>query len=243
MIDIKRIKDFLLSFIFTKRCRYCNSLCDITNQVCDSCADNLALVEGEICYNCGLEKTLCDKKERKHFYESVCAPYYYDGAPKLAVIHLKHRNTDRILSSLSEDMAECVKKHYKGLDFDACTFVPMHTDDEKKRGYNQAQLMAEKLSEILDIPCYPLLKKDFKTQSQHKLPQMMRSGNLLGTISYNANCNFNAKNTRILLCDDIKTTGATLDECAKTLLFQGCAEVRCITACVGKRNKKQKSED
>ena len=139
-------------------------------------------------------------------------------------------------------MVACVKKHYKALDFDACTYVPMHKDDEKKRGYNQAQLMAQIIADELSIPCLTLLNKDFKTSSQHSLPQMMRSGNLLGTISFKEVSDFNIEGTRILLCDDIKTTGATLDECTKTLLFQGCAEVRCITACVGKKRVKAFTE-
>jgi predicted amidophosphoribosyltransferase len=116
----------------------------------------------------------------------------------------------------------------------------MHPDDEKKRGYNQAQLLAEKIAENMGIPCLPLLRKDFKTQSQHNLPQMKRSGNLLGAISFNTGCNTEITGARILLCDDIKTTGSTLDECTKTLLFEDCAEVRCVTACVSYNNAKRK---
>lgn len=235
MIDFRRIKDFILSVIFTKRCRYCNGICNITDEICEKCADSLYAIEGEICYNCGCEKLLCDGRERKHFYESICAPYYYDGAPKVAVLHLKYHPTERVLSALSVDMAGCVRKHYKELDFDMCTYVPMHIDDEKARGYNQAKIMAEKIAEELNIPCYPLLQKDYKTKSQHNLPRQLRSGNLLGAISFNKECGVSIENARILLCDDIKTTGATLDECTKTLLFKNCAEVRCVTVCIGKR--------
>lgn len=239
-MDFKKFKDYILSILFTKRCRFCNNICNITDEICSSCQEDMHAIEGDICYNCGLSKLLCDGKEKKHFYESVCAPYYYEGAAKLAVVHLKHKSTERILSSMCDDMIACIKTHYKNLDFDACTYVPMHPDDEKARGYNQAKLMAEKIAEALEIPCYELLKKDYKTKSQHILPQMMRSGNLLGSISFNEGWGFDIENTRILLCDDIKTTGATLDECTKTLLFEECAEVRCITACIGYSRAKRK---
>ncbi len=231
-MNFKKTKDYILSFIFTKRCRFCNRICNITDEICENCLEDIHSVEGEICFNCGISKDLCRKNERKHFYESVCAPYYYEGAAKLSVIHLKYQNTDRILQTLARDMIKTVKKHYGSLDFDACTYVPMHPEDEKKRGYNQAKLIAEIIAADMGVPCYCLLNKDYKTKSQHILPQMMRSGNLLGSISFNTACPINIENTRILLCDDIKTTGATLDECTKTLLFEGCAEVRCITACV-----------
>ena len=237
MIDFKKISDFILSFIFTKRCRYCNNLCNITDEICEKCADSIPSIDGEICFNCGIEKALCKKCEHKHFYESVCAPYYYEGAPKHSVIHLKYVATPRIVDSLSYDMVSCVKKHYENLDFDFCTYVPMHIDNVNERGFNQSKLLAERVSAELNIPCYELLIKDFKTSSQHRLPQIMRSGNVLGAISFNQASSVNIAGSRILLCDDIKTTGSTLDECAKVLLFEGCAEVRCVTACIGKKEK------
>lgn len=239
-MNIKNFSDIFLSFIFTKRCRFCNKICNVTDEICEDCDKDLHKVEGEICYNCGVSKLLCNGSEKKHFYESICAPYYYDGAAKISVIHLKYKATERILNPLAEDMYNCVNHHYNNLQFDYCTYVPMHPDDEKKRGYNQAQLLAEKIAENMGIPCLPLLRKDFKTQSQHNLPQMKRSGNLLGAISFNTDYNTEIKGTRILLCDDIKTTGSTLDECTKTLLFEDCAEVRCVSACVSYNNAKRK---
>lgn len=118
----------------------------------------------------------------------------------------------------------------------------MHPEDEKKRGFNQSRLLAEYIATELNVPCLALLKKDFKTKSQHQLPMMLRSGNILGTMSFNKDCNINVSDMRILLVDDIKTTGATLDECTKVLLFENCAEVRCITACVRKTQEKEKTE-
>lgn len=235
-MNFKAIKNTFLSFIFTKRCGFCNNVCDLRDEVCESCSEDIHIIDGKVCYNCGLSKVFCNGKEKKHYFESLCAPYYYEGAPKKAVIFLKSKPSETILNKLTDDMCACVKKHYTNLDFDCITYVPMHKADQKKRGYNQAQLLCEKLSEKLDVPCYPLLKKDFRTQSQHFSPQLKRSGNLLGAISFNNDCNIDIQNMRILLCDDIKTTGATLDECTKTLLFESCAEVRCITACISYNN-------
>ncbi len=236
-MDFKSIKNIILSFVFTKRCSFCNDVCDIRDEICKGCAEDIHTIDGEICFNCGCSKLLCNGKEKKHFYESLCAPFYYKGAAQKAVIALKHKNIDSIIEKLSEEMYQSVKKHYGNLDFDCCTYVPMHKDDIKNRGYNQAQLLCEKIAEKLEVPCYPLLKKDFKTKSQHTLPQIKRSGNLLGAISFNESGHIDIENMRILLCDDIKTTGATLDECTKTLLFENCAEVRCVTACISYKDE------
>ena len=105
--------DFLASCIFTKRCRFCNRVCDVRDEICSRCADDIHRIEGEICNNCGCNKTLFNHKERKHFFESICAPYYYEGAPQKAVIHLKHKINPNILTRLAEDMSECVKERYK----------------------------------------------------------------------------------------------------------------------------------
>ncbi len=229
--------DFLASCIFTKRCRFCNRVCDVRDEICSRCADDIHRIEGEICNNCGCNKTLFNHKERKHFFESICAPYYYEGAPQKAVIHLKHKINPNILTRLAEDMSECVKERYKELEFDYITYVPMHQSDIKQRGYNQAQALAEEISKNLSIPCYPLINKDYSTKSQHILRGVYRTGNLMGALSFNKKAGIDVSDTRILIVDDIKTTGATLDECAKALLYEGCAEVRCVTACIGTKNK------
>lgn len=231
-MTLKRIYDLALSFIFTKRCKYCNTVCDIRYDICPQCADSICETEGEICYNCGCSKELCTGKEKKHFYKSICAPFYYEGASQKAVLNLKKHNTPVIVQSLCADMLACFGKHYGELDFDCCTFVPIHRSDERAKRFNHSEQLALALAKELQIPCYPLLQKDFKTKTQHGLPQMLRSGNLLGAISFKENCSVDVTDMRILLIDDIKTTGATLDECTKTLLFEGCAEVRCLTACI-----------
>ncbi len=227
-----KLKDIILSLFFTNRCRLCNIVCDIRSELCESCDETLPEVKGEICYFCGVEKEKCSCKEKAMFYLSVCAPFYYESGPKKATVLLKYQANEQTLEFLSREMAKCVNKRYAGIDFDCITYVPAFKTDEIKRGYNQAELLAKGLGETLDIPVYPLLYKVYETEPQHTLSESERSGNLLGAFEINDNVDFSINNARILLCDDIKTTGATLNECAKTLLINGSAEIRCITACV-----------
>ena len=105
----------------------------------------------------------------------VCAPYYYAGAAKKAIKRLKYSDDTYIAETLAQDMAESFKKHYGEMDFDFCTFVPCHRRELRKREYNQAQLLAKNLSQMLDIPCKSLLKKTNYTKPQHTLSESMRS--------------------------------------------------------------------
>lgn len=231
-------KDFFLSLFFPKRCRFCEKVIDYRETVCEECKKNIPSITEDVCNKCGCEKFSCSCGKKATYYMSIYAPYYYSGAPREAVKRLKFHNGKHLADSLADDMADCFNKRYKELEFDFCTFVPAHKSTIKKRGYNQAKLLCKSLSEKTGIPFADLLKKDFKTPSQHTLNEATRKGNLLGAISLRPKMKESIRGARILLCDDIKTTGSTLDECAKTLLINGAEEVRCITLCVTKNDKK-----
>lgn len=239
---MKKIRDLIVTVFYTRRCRYCKTVIDVRENICSQCKDEIFRIEGDICFKCGFSEKECVCKKKSNLYARICAPYYYSGAAKKAIKRLKYKEDTYIVTSLAEDMAEAFKTHYGEMDFDFCTFVPAHKKNVKKRGYNQAQLLAEELSRILGIPCKRLLVKTAFTSPQHTLNESMRSGNLLGSIQLNHRYAEKIKDTRILLCDDIKTTGSTLNECAKTLMIHGAAEVDCITYCIAKNDKKRSSE-
>ena len=235
---MEKLKNFIKVIFYTRKCRYCKRVIDVRKTVCPQCENDIVRIEGDVCYRCGLQTSDCHCKKKAHHYLRICAPYYYSGAAKRAVIRLKYSKDVYIARPLAEDMADTVNKHYGEIDFDFCTFVPSHKKDVKRRGYNQAQLLANELGDILGIPCEELLIKTVITTPQHTLNESMRSGNLLGSIQTNPAFFEKIQNARILLCDDIKTTGSTLDECAKTLLICGAAEVDCVTVCIAKKTKK-----
>jgi ComF family protein len=232
-----KIIDFLISVFFTKQCKFCNTVIDIREDVCEKCKNNIVAIEGAICMKCGYKSSDCICGEKSKYYMSVCAPYYYEGGVKTAIKLLKFHNNKYMAKTLAKEMAKTVTERYGELDFDLCTFVPAHKKEQKQRGYNQAQLISQNLSRELGITYCQLLEKTFQTVPQHSLSQSMRSGNLLGAIALKGNCKFDIKDKRILICDDVKTTGSTLDECAKTLLVNGAAEVRCIAACIVKKSE------
>ena len=219
-----------IKLLYPQRCRYCNNVIDIRREICYTCENTLQRIEDNICKLCGADVNACHCGHKKHFYKYVCAPFYYEGAASRAIWRFKFHNATNLSKIFAEDMVRCFDNHYKGYDFDLCTFVPSAKDDFKKRGYNQAELLAKDFCEITSIRCEELLVKNFSTQSQRNLSSAERSGNLLGAIDLKDGVNVD--NMRILLIDDIKTTGATLNECAKTLLIGGAAEVFCLTVAI-----------
>jgi len=219
-----------IKLLYPQRCRYCNNVIDIRREMCHTCENTLQRIEGDICKLCGKSVADCDCGHKKHFYKCVCAPFYYEGAASRAIWFFKFRNVTKLSKPLAEDLAECFNRHYIGYDFDLCTFVPSAKADLKKRGFNQAELLARAFCEMTGLKCEELLIKNFSTESQHNLTGVERSGNLLGAIDLKDGVNI--ENMRILLIDDIKTTGSTLNECAKNLLIGGAAEVFCLTVAV-----------
>ncbi|OIN57175.1 ComF family protein [Arsenicibacter rosenii] len=111
--------------------------------------------------------------------------------------------------------------------------VPLHTSRLKQRGYNQADWIAEGLSEALHIPfSTDLLKRHAFQGSQTKKSKVERWENVRSVFSVAANNRLSGQ--RVILVDDVLTTGATLEACAHTLLEAGCSSVAVITLAVTK---------
>ncbi len=239
-MNLKKFKKYAVRFLFTQRCKYCGRVIDIRKESCELCENSIREIKGAICFKCGKEKKKCVCHGQIAFYEKLCAPYYYDGAIKTFIWRFKFRNKTYIANFLGEQMAKCVLTRFDGYDFDLITYVPTTKKHIKNRGYNQAELLAKKVSQIMDVPCEEILVKTYETAPQHTLPEMKRTGNILGVFDVQKESDIEFK--RILLCDDVKTTGATLNECAKTLLIGGAAEVFCVTAAITEKEQKEKQD-
>ena len=237
-MDKQELKEFLTAFLFPKRCRYCTCVIKHNEEICRKCEDNLHEISGEICFKCGCSKEDCVCKNHKSYYEAISAPFYYDGTASNSIKLLKFRKRTEVSDVLAEEMAKCYVNNLSEYSVDLVTFVPMHKKKQKDRGFNQSELLTRKMCDILNLPCQELLVKTDETEDQHFLDENLRKGNLLGIFSTVDEIDILDK--RILLCDDIKTTGATLDECAKTLLIAGASDVICLTCAITKKKTKNK---
>ena len=200
----------ILNFFMPRRCPFCGAMAD-KELLCEKC-----------------RKTLPFRGEHAVEAESFarCAsPLYYEGPVRQAILDFKFKRKMGSVSCFGMLMAQCAAEHFSG-EFDAITWVPVSKKRLKKRGFDQARYLTASL--CVDWHTEPLetLRKvvDNPAQSSIESPEERRA-NVLGVYEV---CG-DAAGKRVLLIDDICTTGATLSECARTLLSSGAAEVCAVT--------------
>ena len=218
-----------IKVLYPDRCAFCGAVIRPYGKVCAQCMENLPQIEKKICRNCGREKEYCNCRG-KHFEFSGCvAPFYYEGLAKKGILRIKFLKKPSGAKMLAEYAARTVRREYADIPFDLVTSVPLSRRELQRRGFNQSAVFAKALAAMLAIPYKETLEKPLDTRPQRSCTARERWGNVFGE--------FRVRETvageTILLADDIITTGATLNECAKMLRIAGAREVWCVTeACV-----------
>ena len=162
----------------------------------------------------------------------LTAPYYYDGVIRAELLALKFHGQTRFVKPLSKAMCHAVSRSFYGVSFDCVTFVPMTKADIRSRAFNQSALLAQSIAETFSIECSALLQKTKTTQQQHTLNLAKRLTNLDGAFTATDRLRPGAC---VLLVDDIKTTGTTLQRCCDALLAAGARDVYCVCAAVAQQ--------
>lgn len=234
------IIEYILSLFFPNRCIFCGEVIAPFDDVCSKCKKELPWINGEICHLCGSSKSDCYcKKRHSYFYDGIIAPLYYVGSVRDSIHDLKFHDERRNAKVFGSLMNKIMIKEYSGITFDYVTYIPMDKKHESKRGYNQGKLLAKRISQLSSITFGDnLIFKLYNTETQHKCSNMAeRFGNLLGV--YDVNPEYDVEGKTILLIDDVKTSGATLNECSKMLYLHGASAVYCLTAALGNKKVKE----
>jgi len=157
------------------------------------------------------------------WYNGLTAPFYYEGPARDAIARFKFRQRPKYAEFFAKAMASAVATRQYLPYIDAIVFVPLSTNALRRRGYNQSALLAERIGSLLRKPVLKTaLVKTADNLEQHKLNRTDRANNVLGVYRMGA-CP--VSDARLLLIDDISTTGATLNECAKVLRQAGAQSV------------------
>ena len=156
------------------------------------------------------------------------APLWYENGARKGLLHLKFRGDSAAAEPMGELIARCAAEHFSG-GFDTVTWVPVSRKRLRERGYDQAELLARAACRQWETQPEQLLRKTVDTQPQSTLADAAaRRANVLGV--YEPVKGARIEGRRILLVDDIHTTGATLEECIRVLKDAGAAEVVCVVA-------------
>ena len=225
---MKKLFDYLLWLIFPQRCAACNKLLKRGEHLCGMCEEKIERID-KICSACGNDKRNCICKWNVFHFRGATAVFNRGEISKQVINFYKFRGNSEIADFLAPLMANAVRKSFEDIAFDYITCVPMHPIKKFIKGFNHSELIARKISKELNIPFVKVLSKTNYKISQHESSFKERRKNVKNLfLSKEILCE------NILLVDDIKTSGATLDECARQLMFAGAENVYCVTALANK---------
>lgn len=206
--------DFMY-MLFPKHCPFCDAVIPPDCRTCASCAELEAL-----------EPFYFRTRFSPDFLPVACyTPYAYDGQVRSSILAFKFQGRKDYAGFYAQKMQE-VLEQYAVPPFDVLTAVPMTRGRKQERGYNQSEEIARKLSDLLQVPYRELLNKFRNNAVQHELPLEERRENVKNV--YELKRHEEIKGKRVLLLDDIMTSGATLGACCKILYEAGAQEVSCM---------------
>lgn len=221
--------------LFPERCVCCGEVIPPPQDICAGCNSVIPRVGEPVCPYCGCEKPFCTCQKHRRLYKRVVAPFYYDGAAKTGMLSMKQSGNPLHAAFFSENMAERVRQYYDEIAFDAVVYVPSFPKVEKRRGFNPGYMVAKGMANALELPIWHALLKLADNPPQKGLPAEERSGNVLGVFEVAEGVSVRGKT--LLLADDIVTTGATMEECAKMLKIHGAREVYAVAGCISRKEK------
>lgn len=236
--DILQELDKFRAVIYPDRCWFCNEVITYKTDLCPSCKVNVKKISGSRCLSCGMSKSVCRCKGKSHFYDAVTAPYMYSELVRRGILRWKYNDNVHAVKFFARETAKSIITDFFSIRFDTITYIPQTRKEEAEKGQNQSEILAKEISKYLKIPCEKLLEKIFETTRQHDLPMHMRSGNVFGAFGCPDKSKVAGKT--ILLVDDVKTSGYTLDECAKVLQLNDASAVYCAVIAVAENKKLKK---
>lgn len=211
-----KLLDDLLDLLFPPKCPFCQSILETpADPVCPACQKSLPWLVGRA-------------GERKvDFTQGCCSPLAYRGAVREAIHRYKFSGVRAYARPFGLLMAQCVQDRPE-MAADLVTWAPLSRKRRRERGYDQGELLARAMAKRLGLPAVPTLVKARHTQPQSGLDSAeARRANALGAYAILNGAEVAGK--RVLLADDVVTSGATLSECARTLLEAGAECVWCVT--------------
>lgn len=212
------------------RCNDCGIEIFEDEYFCEDCKSKLPYNNKKICKHCGRKvEVSCEYcstcKGRLTQVDLARSAFVYERPINSLIKQAKYENKIYLIELFAKYMAPIYFKSY--INADCLCFVPMTDKSLNDRGYNQSQILAQKLSEIIQVPVIDCLIKTKDTTRQAKLDRAGRMKNLQGVFLVNNKSAVNGKT--VLIIDDVATTGATSENIAKALKDAGAERVCLLT--------------
>ncbi|SHO49475.1 ComF family protein [Anaerocolumna xylanovorans] len=234
----------LLDILYPRRCPVCSEIVDKRGELsCTGCRNRLITVEEPKCKKCGkpLEqetKEYCyDCDRRRHYFERGFSLWLYNEDMQKSMADFKYKGRREYAAFYINELLKKYQKEIEDISPDALVPVPIHKKKRQTRGYNQAEILADELGKRLNLPVLSELlirKKDTLPQKQLNDKERFRNISEAFAFSQEERCNYKKELQRVLLVDDIYTTGSTIEACARALKMNGIEEVYFVSICIGK---------
>lgn len=234
---LKKLGNSLLDGIFPRRCPVCDRIVGGSSAlICVKCRRQLDYIFEPKCKKCGKKlhegggQYCHDCSVKPHSFDSGLALYEYHSV-KQSIYRFKYEGRCDYAEFFGREIAEFLGEEIGVWGAEALVPVPLHKGRERKRGYNQAELLAEVMSGYLSIPVEAgLVKRSRNTVPQKELNHAARQKNLKKAFKIPAN---DVKLKTIIIVDDIYTTGSTMDALSKELKRAGVQKVYFIALSIG----------
>lgn len=223
-----RLGTAILNLLFPPKCPFCHKVLEEPGAgLCPDCQTGLPWLTEK-----AAERSV-------EFADGCYSPLAYRNRVRDGVHHYKFHRCRASAGPFGTLMAQCARDHLLETP-DAVTWTPLSRKRLRQRGFDQAELLARAVGKELGVPVVPLLEKVRNTQPQSSLTEKaQREANARG--AYRLRAGVQVSGQRLLLVDDVVTSGSTLGECAYLLKQGGAQRVWCLTLAQA-RQKGEKAE-
>ncbi|MBI3987302.1 MAG: ComF family protein [Lentisphaerae bacterium] len=230
-----------MDMLYPRACVGCGEAAgDDFHYLCWNCMAGIQWIRDPYCFLCGdpcygmihgqYVCSLCRKALPS--FDMARSAASFAGALKTMIHDFKYNGASWLRQDLSSLLAACVRTHWPDSDIDALLWVPLYPTKERERTYNQAMLLAMELAGLLHKPLAGrCLRRIQPTATQTHLTASRRKANVHAAFEVAGGARIAGR--RLLLVDDVMTTGATVNECARTLKQAGAAAVYAVTVARG----------
>jgi ComF family protein len=243
---LRDLREGLVNLFFPPICILCKKYLppsDRLFQICLSCRDTIEPNRPPFCQRCSrpirnVNKTYCRTcEETSPYFDRAWGAIVYNGTAQELLHLFKYGGKTGLRQYFGANIKNFTENFRVDLKrFDLIVPIPLHPTRERERGYNQAELLAQKISQDTGIPSASrLLLRRRHTPNQAALSQKERWTNISGAFKIKHSFGVHAKN--ILLVDDLYTTGATCSEAAQVLKACGANEIQVLTAAIARLEK------
>lgn len=236
LITLDKLKKIVIQWLFPLRCPVCDRIVTpYGEKICLECMEKLKIISPPWCLQCGkkIKKAgeYCEDCRRvRHKYIRGRALYEY-GSASASIYRFKYGGRMEYADFFGEEICRYLGDFIRETAPDGLVPIPLHKKRRKKRGYNQAELVADSISKYSGVPVYKNILRRVKNTTPLKLQNPAeRQNNLKKAFNIAQN---DVKLDTILIIDDIYTTGSTIDEAAATLKEAGVKNIYFITLACG----------